>query len=81
MKKEMKRIDIDLPHGEYGYLKLMCHKLNMSIKDFCTKKIIEAVDEEEDNLWADRLEKRIAEADPSDFIEWDEMKKLAGWDV
>ncbi len=78
---QTKRLNFDFPYEEYGYLKLMCHKLNTTMKDFCTQKIIEAIEEEEDNLWADRLEKHIAEAAPADFVSWEEMKKLARWDV
>lgn len=78
---QTKRLNIEYPHEEFGYLKLMAHKLNMSLKEFCTQKLMEAVEEEEDNLWADRLEKRIAEANPDDFVDWDEAMKVAGWDV
>lgn len=76
-----KRLNIDYPFEEYGYLKLMAHRLNMTLKDFCTQKLIAAVEEEEDNLLAVQVEQRLATASPDDFIPWEQAIKEAGWDV
>ena len=78
---ETKRLNIDFPHEEYGYLKLMCHKLNLSMKDFCTKKLIDALEEDEDILMAQQMDELIKNSKPDDFIPWEEAKTLMGMDV
>lgn len=75
-----KRLIFDFPPEEFGYLKLLCHKLDVTLKEFCTQKLKEAIEEEECIILGTRLEMKSEEC-PEDFIPWEEAIKEAEWDV
>ena len=75
------RINFDFPKEEFGYLKLLCHTKEMTIKDYLTKLITENIEAEEDMLLAKQVEETIESSLENDYIPWEEAVKLAGWDV
>lgn len=46
--KDTVRLNFEFPRSEYPSLKMLCAKMGLSLKDFATQLIIEAIDEAED---------------------------------
>ncbi len=51
------RISVDIDEDEHKYLKMCCHKLGVSIKDFVLRSTIESVDAWEDKWMLERWER------------------------
>lgn len=79
--KDTVRINFDFPREEYAYLKMMCTKKGITIKDYANNAIIEKIESDEDQYLLTEAEKRLSEMDEKDLIPWKEAVKAAGWDV
>ena len=78
--KETVRINFEFPREEYPYLKLACAKLGVSLREFATKQLLEAVEEHEDLMLAQTASERLDALNEDDLIDWDDARRLAGWD-
>lgn len=61
---------------EYPYLKMVCAKKGLSLKEFATNILIEAIQEAEDEMLAERANKRLETMQPGDVIGWSEVKQI-----
>jgi hypothetical protein len=78
--KNTVRLNFEFPREEYPYLKLLCAKRGLSLRDFGTELFIKAIEEAEDELLAQKANKRLEQREEKDLIDWDEATRLAGWD-
>ena len=78
--KESVRINFEFPKDQYPYLKLVCAKMGISMRQFATSQLLKAIEEFEDAELARRASLRLEEAKNEELIEWDEACRLAGWD-
>ena len=79
MKQNTVRLNFEFPEEHYPYLKMVCAKKKMSIKDFASNLIIREIEEYEDDLLLQEAHKRLEEADGDTAIPFEEAIKLAGW--
>lgn len=77
--KDTVRINFEFPKEEHPYLKMMCAKLNVSVKDFASTLIINAIEEYEDKWLLEEAEK--VDAESTETVSFEEACKMAGWDV
>ena len=75
------RMNIDFPVEDYTYLKMLCAKKGVSIKDFVIPLVLKAVEEEEDALLSKKAQQRLKKMETSDLIPIEDAFKEAGWDV
>lgn len=75
------RLNIDFPSDDYAYLKMLCAKKGVSIKEFVTPLILKAIEEEEDILLVKKAQKRLKDMDQANLIPIEDAFKEAGWDV
>ena len=54
---EMQRVSFDIPKEEHKYMKMACVKMGISLKDFITSSAIEKLEEYEDILMLEQIEK------------------------
>lgn len=55
--KNTVRINFDFPRKHYPYLKMLCAKKGISMKEFATKLLIKELEEYEDRLFAEKAQK------------------------
>lgn len=75
------RLNIEFPSDDYTYLKMLCAKKGVSIKDFVVPLILRAIEEEEDALLVKKAEQRLKNMDSTDLIPIEEAFKEAEWNV
>lgn len=73
------RLNIDFPADEFKYLKMLCTHKGLSMKDFLVPVIMKAIEDEEDEIMAQKAAIRLKKLDLDDCIPFDEAIKLAGW--
>lgn len=78
--KDTVRINFEFPINEYPYLKMVCAKKGLSLRDFATNTLIKAIEEAEDEILTQKANERLESMNPEDIISWEEAKRLAGWD-
>ena len=78
--KDTVRVNFDFPREHYPYLKLLCAKKGVSLKDFASELLIRELDEYEDVQLARMADNRLKEMDDNDLIDFDEATRLAGWE-
>ena len=78
-KKESIRLSLEFPIDEHAYLKMMCAKLHVSIKDFVTQAIVRAVEDWEDKFDKESIEQARKEVVEHGTVEWKTMEKELGW--
>lgn len=74
------RVNFEFPKSAYPYLKMICSKMGVSLKDFATEVLIKAIEEAEDKILAQIANERLENTTDDDLISWDEATRLAGWD-
>ncbi len=77
--KDTIRLNFEFPLSEYPYLKMVCAKKSLSLRDFATHVLLRAIEEVEDEMLAQKANDRLESMQPEDLISWDEAKKIAGW--
>ena len=80
MEKQYKKLSVDFPLEEYTYLKMMCLKKGVSLKDFVTKSVIRSVEDLEDEFDTETMGRARKEIAESGAITWQELEKKLGWD-
>jgi hypothetical protein len=75
------RLNLELPSKEYTCLKMLCAKKGITIEDFVTSLILQAIEEEEDSLLIRKAQQRLGNLNPDELIPIDQAFKEAGWDV
>ena len=78
--KDTIRLNFEFPLSEYPYLKMVCAKKGLSLREFATQLLVKAIEEAEDEMLAQKANKRLEIMKPEDLIPFDEASKLAGWD-
>jgi hypothetical protein len=78
--KDTVRLNFDFPRKYYPYLKMILAGKGLSLKEFASKILIEAIEKAEDELLVQKANERLAEMKNEDLIPWDEATHLAGWD-
>lgn len=78
-QKDTVRLNFEFPLSEYPYLKMVCAKKGLSLRDFATNILIKAIEETEDEMLAQKANERLDSMQPEDLLSWDEAKRLAGW--
>lgn len=58
--------------SEYPYLKMALAKKEVSLGCFITELLLKAIEELEDELLAQKVNKRLESMKPEDLISWDE---------
>lgn len=77
--KDTVRINFEFPREHYPYLKMLCAKKRLSLKDLASDLLIREIEEYEDFLLTQEAEKRLSETKDSDLIDFEEAIKRAGW--
>lgn len=72
MKKTV-RINFEFPREAYPYLKMLCAAKGISLKDFATQLLLQAIEEHEEGPI-------IKKGSGKKAISWDEARALAGLD-
>jgi hypothetical protein len=78
--KDTVRINFEFPRSYYPFLKMILAGKGVSLKDFASEVLIEAIEKAEDELLGQRASDRLANVKEEDLIPWDEATRLAGWD-
>lgn len=73
------RFNFEFPRSEYPYLKLLCAQQGVSLREFATKLLRQAIEDAEDVVLAKKAQERLASMQSQDLIDWQDAKKLAGW--
>lgn len=75
------RLTIDFPKEEHVYLKMMCAKMGISIKDFVTEKIVNGILEWEDERLAEMCKEYETQKEKNEitFFSEEETAKELGW--
>lgn len=74
------RLNFEFPRKYYPYLKMVLAKRGISLKDFASRILIEAIESAEDELSTQRGNERLDKMNDEDLIPWEDAKHLAGWD-
>lgn len=74
------RLNIDFPADEFVYLKMLCAKEKISIKDFIVPLVIQAIEDYEDEQLAKMVEEDRKDFKLEDCIPAEEMFKRLGWE-
>lgn len=74
------RINFEFPKNHHPYLKMLCAQKGLSIKDFASQLLIQAIEEYEEDLLGKKARRRLDELDANENISFDDACKLAGWD-
>lgn len=77
--KSTVRLNFEFPREHYPYLKMLCAKKGMSLKDYASELLIKSIEEYEDRMLAKKAQKRLENVDENDLIDFDEATRLAGW--
>lgn len=77
--KETVRINFEFPKKHYPYLKMVCAKNGVSLKDFATNLLIREIEETENIMLANKAQRRLNEMNEKDNIEFNDAAELAGW--
>lgn len=78
--KNTVRLNFDFPRKEYPYLKMLCAKKGISLREFATELLIKAIEESEDEMLSQKANDHLENMKSEDLISWDEAIKQAGWD-
>ena len=78
--KDTIRINFEFPRSYYPYLKMIIALKGLSLRDFASEVLIEAMEKAEDEMLAAKAIDRLAHLKEEDLIPWDEATRLAGWD-
>lgn len=78
--KDTIRLNFDFPRKYYPELKMILAGKGVSLKDFASGILIDAIEKAEDELLAKRANERLANIKEADLISFDEAMRLAGWD-
>lgn len=75
--KDSIRLNFEFPRSEYPSLKMLCAKQGLSLKDFATQLLIQAIEEAEDHWLAGRGEEVLSriESGVEKTIPLEEVKK------
>ena len=81
-KQNQKRLTIDIPASDHTHLKLICATLGMSMRDFVTHCVANAIEQFEDEMDLKMAKETLAriERGEEEVISWEEMKRSLGWD-
>jgi hypothetical protein len=71
-KEETVRINFEFPKKEYPYLKMLCAKKEISLKDFATDLILNAIEDFEDEAFYKRAKKNHK---AKETLSFDEVRK------
>lgn len=63
-----RRLTIEMQEEDFIALKTLCSMKSISIKDFITPIIIEAVDNEEDIMWGKTANERLKKIEDQDLV-------------
>lgn len=77
--KDTVRLNFEFPREHYPYLKMLCAKKGMTLRDFASDLLIKSLEEYEDHIYAKKAQKRLEKMDENDLIDFDEATRLAGW--
>lgn len=75
---EMVRLNFDFPRNYYAYLKMLCTQKGITLKDFATRLLIQAIEDEEDAQLAKEAIHRLETTKEEDFIPWKKARRLIG---
>ncbi len=78
--KNTVRLNFEFPRKHYPYLKMVCAKKGVSLKDFASNLLIKEIEEYEDLLLAEKVQERLDEMDDSENINFNDACKSAGWE-
>jgi hypothetical protein len=73
IKERYKKITFEFPFEEYTYLKVICAKQGMLMREFLTRSVLKSIAEYEEELDLKAIRKAREENDAA--IPWDEAKK------
>ena len=79
-KKDTVRLSVEFPLEEHAYLKMLCAKMHVSMKEFVTESIIKAVEDYEDKLDKKAIEQARQDVKEHGTVGWSEKEKELGWD-
>ena len=79
MSKDTVRLNFDFSKEQYPYLKFLCTKRGISMRQFITELVIKEIEQTEDLELAKLSDERAKTRADDDLIDWDEAQKLAGW--
>lgn len=77
--KDTVRLNFEFPRKYYPYLKMILAGKGLSLKEFASNILIEAIEKAEDELLAQKANERLNKMKDEDLITWDEAIRLAGW--
>ena len=78
--KDTIRLNFEFPLSEYPYLKMVCAKKGLSLRNFATNILLKAIEEAENEMLAQKANERLESLKPEDLIPFEEAARLAGWD-
>lgn len=80
MSKETIRLNFEYSRENYPYLKFLCSKRRTTLKKMLTDFLDKEIEKSEELELAKTAEERIRTRKDDDLIDWNEAKKLAGWE-
>lgn len=75
MKSNLKRLSIEFPEEEFIYLKMACAKQGLSLKDLVTETLLQYLEEYENRIDLEDLEKELTEENIKNAIPLEKVKK------
>ncbi|MBA2727117.1 MAG: hypothetical protein H0U49_02975 [Parachlamydiaceae bacterium] len=78
--KDNVRLNFEFPRKHYPYLKMFLAEKQVSFREYASNLLIKEMEQYEDKLLAEKVEKRLGEINPSGNLDFKEAARLAGWD-
>lgn len=79
-RKDTVRLNFEFPKKEYPYLKLLCAKKGISLRELATELLIKAIEDAEDEMLSKKANERLNNLKDEDLVDWSEATRAAGWE-
>jgi len=79
--KDTIRINFEFPREHYPYLKMLCAKKGISLREYASELLIQSLEDFEDAQLAALADDRLKDIDEDNLISFDEACREAGWNV
>lgn len=79
--KDTVRINFEFPKEHYPYLKMLCAKKGVSLREYASDLLIQSLEDFEDAQLAAMADDRLKDFDEDNLISFDDACREAGWNV
>lgn len=77
--KNSVRLNFEFPREHYPYLKMVCAQKGLSLREFASDLLIQAIEEYEDRILTKKAHARLSKINKNKNIDFEKAVQLAGW--